>query len=605
MKHLGATLPSWLPVLPVVWMTVVLAGPGLVLRWLVRHRRTRSVATPEPAAGGAGTWQWVVGGWAVAGVLGALTFRLGIGRPDAISQSYDAVFHLHALRYIEETGSSSPLDLERMIYASGSYPSLWHALASLVMPTVSGSIPAAANLTALSVAVVVWPLGCVLLVRQLLGPRPALLGAAAVLSMGFVGFPWFVLSWGVLWPNSLGIALVPSVLACLVSVLGVAERDVLGGPAMGLLALVASAAACAMAHPGAFISAVVLGSALALVVALQRAVRWSRQGHRVNGLAQLGGTVLVVLAGWALLYAVPGVRNTSSDWPASTTIPAELVRHLVGGPGNTAPEYAVSLLVLIGAVRCLWCSRLRWLVPAHLASVGLDVLAAGNDSPFIQQLTGFWYNTRYRLAAVVPVTGVVLGVVGMSAVAALVLHLAKRGGSTTVPYPLPVLGVLVVVGVLSRGYGLGTHADFLAIRYLFAETDPARSLVSPAEQQFLAQLDRYVPPDALLVGDPWDGSSLAWAIGDRQVVYPHFTGGRTAAQVYLANHLREAARDPAVCPAVRQTGATFVLSFGPEFSPPLLFPGGYPGILDFEAGPGFELVASAGAAQLYRITGCG
>jgi len=54
MKHLTATLPSWLPVLPVVGMTVVLAGPGPVLRWLVRHRRTRSVATPEPAAGVAG-----------------------------------------------------------------------------------------------------------------------------------------------------------------------------------------------------------------------------------------------------------------------------------------------------------------------------------------------------------------------------------------------------------------------------------------------------------------------------------------------------------------------------------------------------------------------
>lgn len=179
---------------PLAGMTLVLTTPALVLRGVGRLPAAPRTSVVDDGSDARMEWVWVLGGWAVAAALGILTLRLGAGRPDAVSQSYDAVFHLNALRYIEETGSASPLDLQGMIHAGGFYPSLWHAFASLVMPAVSGSVPAAANLATLSQAVVVWPLGCVLLVRQLLGPRPELLGAAAVLSMGFVAFPWSVLS---------------------------------------------------------------------------------------------------------------------------------------------------------------------------------------------------------------------------------------------------------------------------------------------------------------------------------------------------------------------------------------------------------------------------
>lgn len=588
---------------PLAGMTLVLITPAFVLRGVGRFPAAPRTSVVDDGSDARMEWVWVLGGWAVAAALGILTFRLGAGRPDAISQSYDAVFHLNALRYIEETGSASPLDLQGMIHAGGFYPSLWHAFASLVMPAVSSSVPAAANLAALSQAVVVWPLGCVLLVRQLLGPRPELLGAAAVLSMGFVAFPWFVLSWGVLWPNALGLALIPAVLACLVSALGVAERDVLGGPVTGVLALGASGLACAAAHPGAFISAVVLGSVLSLAVALQRALRWSREGNWRTGLGQLLATMAVVALGWVVLYSVPGVLLTVSDWAATTTIPAAIGRDLIGGPENTAPALAVSTLILVGALRCLWRSRLWWLVFAYLMSVGLDAVAAGNDSPLSLKLTGFWYNDRYRLASVVPVTGLVLAVVGLGTLATLVVRCVNRRWSRTTP--IPVLAVLILVGLISEGYGLGEHANFLSIRYLLAENDPSDSLVSPAEQQFLTGLGHYVPKDALVLGTPWDGSSLAWALGDRRVVYPHFSGPRTAAERYLNDHLRDAATDPAVCPAVRQTGAAYVLNMGATFSPPLLVPVEYPGMQRLARQPGFALVVGTNTAQMYKITACG
>ncbi|MEO6899171.1 MAG: DUF6541 family protein, partial [Mycobacteriaceae bacterium] len=331
--------------LPVLALTAVLAVAGLVLR----RRPGRHSGPDGSESRGRAALGWVVGGIGGAAALAALTFRLGIGRPDAVSQSYDAVFHLNALRYITETGSASPLDLNGMIGRSGGfYPSLWHACAVLLVPLTGGEVPVAANLTALLIAGLLWPLSCVFLVRQLLNPPAVLLAAAAVLSMAFVGFPWFTLSWGVLWPQTLGIALIPAVLACALSALGVAREDVLGGPVMGVLALGAAAVACAAAHPGAVISAFLLASVLALATALDRVQRWWRRG-RLLALGQLAGTVVALAVVWWLLFTTPGIRNTTTNWAATTTVTRAVLRHLVGAPNGTAPAYLVSALVLVGA----------------------------------------------------------------------------------------------------------------------------------------------------------------------------------------------------------------------------------------------------------------
>ena len=575
----------WTPI-PIAVVALVAAAPGVVL-----GRRGHAV----PWSG----WVAVLGGWAVAGALAAVTFRLGIGRPDAVSQSYDAVFHLNALRYVAETGSASPRDLTGMTGATGFYPSLWHAVAALVVPAAGGSVPAAANLTSMAVALVVWPLGSALLTRQLLGPRPVPVGAAAVLSMAFVSFPWFPLSWGVLWPNTLGIALIPAVLACLLSALGVARDDLLGGPWQAVAALSATGVACADAHPGAFVSALVLGAILALATAITRCTHSRGQSTAGAGVLQL----LVTLAGVALvgaaLFLVPGIRNTAADWAATTTVGRATWRELIGGPDATAPAYTVALLTLVGALACLTRARLWWLVPAHAASVGLDALAAGTDAPISQELTGFWYNDRYRLAAVVPVTGTLLAVVGVGALAAA---LARR---TRANRAVLAAALLALAAVPTRAFGLGAHADFLAVRYLLAEDSPTASLLSPAEQAFLRdRLPRDVPPGAVIAGDPWDGSSLAWAIGDRDVLFRHFNGRFTPDQRYLADHLRDAATDPRVCPALRDTGVRYVLSLGPLFDPPLLTPTGWGGIQAIDGQPGFTLVAAEGTARLYEVTAC-
>ena len=359
------------------------------------------------------------------------------------------------------------------------------------------------------------------------------------------------------------------------------------------------AVACADAHPGAFVSALVLGAVAALATAITRCTHFWGQSKAGRGVLQLLATLAAVAAVGVALFVVPGIRNTTSDWAATTTVAGAAWRELIGGPDATAPAYTVAVLTLVGALTCLTRARLWWLVPAHAASIALDALAAGTDAPISQELTGFWYNDRYRLAAAVPVTGTLLAVVGLGALGAVLARSTRRNRTALIAV------LLALTAVLTRAFGVGAHANFLAVRYLFAENSPTASLLSPAEQDFLRErLPDDVPPGAVIAGDPWDGSSLAWAIGDRDVLFPHFNGRFTPDQLYLADHLRDVATDPDVCPAVRATGVGYVLNLGPLFDPPLLTPGGWGGMQDITGQPGFTLVAAAGTARLFEVTAC-
>lgn len=597
--------------LPVVLATLAIVGGGVLVHLPVRRRprhgrdrrgvRLVRRSGPRPSTSRS-TWWFVVGGWALAAALVAATFRLGLGRPDEVSQTYDGVFHLNALRYVQQTGSSSPLDVQGMTGGSY-YPSLWHALASLVLPAAAGSVPGAANLASLGFAAVVWPLGCVFLVRQVLGARPVLLGLAAILSAAFTGFPWVVLSWGVLWPNSLGIALLPALIACLTSAVGAARDDLLGGRLRGWLATGAAAVACGSAHPAAFISGVVLGSVLLLVRSLQSTNRSWPTAARRRAVIQLAVTLGVVTVGWVVLFATPGIRQLQQRWEATVSAPTGMAEHLVGTSDGSRPSYLLSGLVLVGALQCARRPELRWVLVAHVVSVALDVLTASSNGVFAHAVAAFWYDDRHRLLAVVPVTGVVLAVLGVEAVHSLAVrlvrtHATRAGVAVGRGWAAAPLLVALVLASGAAALGVPGHAAVLALR-----NSSASDLVTVQEQEFMQQLDDVLPADALIIGNPWDGSSLAWAVGNRRVLYPYFAGTRTPAAQYLADHLNDLATDPSVCRAVRDTGVTHVLRLNPSLF--TRYPLGYTGTYGAGNGPGFTPVVVNEVGQLFRITGCG
>ena len=148
--------------------------------------------------------------WTVSAVLMATICVRFIDAPDAFSQTYDAVYHLNAVRWIIDTGNASSVDFDMVVSNGTVYPLGWHTLVVLTM-RLSGvtSIPLATNAVMCAVAVLVWTSGIMMLTGALTADRRAGRLATAVLASAAPAFPLLGLFWGILYPTFLATALLP------------------------------------------------------------------------------------------------------------------------------------------------------------------------------------------------------------------------------------------------------------------------------------------------------------------------------------------------------------------------------------------------------------
>ncbi|TCK27398.1 DUF6541 family protein [Pseudonocardia endophytica] len=612
--RIGVGWGAW----PAVAAAVLCAVVALAVRTGLRRVRRTSPSTDRPR------WSFRLRGGPDGDLAGAalaagmvvtvaicwLTAVLGFGRIDAISATYDAVHHYSAVARIMATGDASSLTLGELTSPGHpvAYPAAWHDVVALVGLTSGASIPVASNVVALVVAAVVWPLSCVLLVRQTAGRRAGAFLVAPVLATAFTAMPWMVMTWGVLWPNLLGVALLPAGLAAVVGVLGLARDSALGRGSALLLGAIA-VAGLGLAQPNALVGLLVLGLSPLVVAAVLTAVRRARTRRWVTAVAAPVGALAVVLGVvWLLAWSPFLAAVRSFDWPA-TMGRLEAVRGVLLNGMNQRPDlWAVSVLVVIGAVFALRSPRTAWLVPAHATSAFLYVLAASREDALTAALTGAWYNDSYRLAAMVPVTGVALASLGVVETVRLLLRAANALPGVDLPperrrlLALPAVAVAAVALVLaSDGFRVGVHAIAVAGTYQRDES----TMLSPGQREFLDEVGREVPVDDVVAENPWTGNALLYPLTGRQVTFPHLSGSWTPDQEVVRQRLRDAATDPTVCPAVRAAGVTYAIDAPVTFWPWDERSGTYPGLTGLDRAPGFEPVVSGGGSTLYRITACG
>lgn len=549
-------------------------------------------------------------GTAVTAAIGWLTVMLAFGPVDAISPTYDAIYHYSAVARIVQTGDASSLTLGELNSPGrpSAYPAAWHDVVSLVVASTGASIPAASNLAAFAAAAVVWPLSCTLLVRQVVGRRAGALLVAPVLATAFTAMPWLLLNWGVLWPNLLGLALVPAGLAAVVTVLGL-TRDSAVGRFRALLLGAAAVPALALAHPNAAVSLLVLSLSPLVVAAGITTVRHVRR-HRfaTAALAPAGALAAVAAVVWLLAWSpyLDGVR--AFDWQASMGAREALTGVLWNGTNKRPELVVVSVLVVVGAVLALRHARTAWLVPAHLTSALLYTLAVAREGDLVTALTGAWYNDSHRLAAMVPITGVplatlgVLGAAGLAVRAVAALRRAEttpeRGRLLAVPAAAVLAAALVL---LTDGFRIGVHAAVIADAYRY-ETG---RVLQPGQREFLEAAGRATAPGAVVAANPWTGNGLLYPLTGRQVLFPHLSGTWTPDQELVRMRLHDVARDPVVCPALRATGVGYVIDGPVTWWPWDPRADTYPGLSEIDRAPGFEPVLSGGGSTLYRITACG
>ncbi|WIY04897.1 hypothetical protein QRX60_13995 [Amycolatopsis mongoliensis] len=589
---------AWSPLL----VLLVFAGLALVLGCVVVPLRRRL----PPAAPGD---SWPVVGASVAGLagavlLGALAVRLSIRGPEELVQTDDSSFHYNAIANILNTRDASTFMIDTLGVpgrAHGFYPAAWHDLGSLFVMISGSSVPAAANILSVTIALVVWPLGCVLLMRQLAGPSKLALGLAGLLSTAFGAFPWEMLGWGILWPNLLGLSLVPAALAALLSVTKLAKEDAIGRGRAWLLAP-AFLVALTIAHPNAVISLAAIALPLVFLGFARASLRRYRAGRRLPAALLAAPIVLAAPVYWLVVVKSGVFAVTMSADAKPFESPSHAIGEaLTGATNGRGAGWVLAVLVIVGAVSCFRQRSLRWLVAGHAISAGLYVLAAGVQWPGRRMFTGFWYTDSHRLAAMLPITGIPLAVIGVLAVIAAVRSwlssasfldqrrtLATRASAVVLP-------VVFLLLLLSTG-GLNVLDHRNRVLSAYPKVDP---LVNQEEYDLFKRIAERTEPGTIVAQMPYNGSPAVMALTRRQVLFPQLNIGRlTSDQIYLARHLNQAATDPRACAIADRLAVRYLLTND--------IPRGnlWDGLAYPAPSAGFRQIDQGGTFKLYRVPLC-
>jgi hypothetical protein len=498
------------------WFLVIATAIVLILVVAGTLIRRFTASSGSPMAGSGVPGRWTVGGHVavaaaacVAAAVAARVFLRGSGGLDAVGQGWDAVFHANAVRLIAESGNSSSVGLTAIGNPETDglffYPNAWHSLQALVFQLSESSIPEVMNASAVVCAALMLPLGVVALLRAA-GTRATVAACAAFVSTAFAAFPFDLWTWGQLYPYAAAMCLALPFLALLL--VWRRRADVL---LTGLVAAVA--VAIFLTH-----SSVVFVVAVPALLLLARELVGSADRWRLLGRL----SVLTAVSGFLALPHLRGLQSSVSgvagfDWPAVGNISTAFGDALLQGNAADVPQWSLGLLMTIGLLLLLRSTEHRWIAVSGGVFAFLYVVAAALQDTRLDVLTAPWYNDRYRIAAAIPLFG-------MLALGFLLAGVADRLRSLVPPSServgVAVRGVAVTatlaVFVLTVGFSMDRNSERLRPSF-------ASPVVSDLERAGMSLLPALVGPDEVVMNDRLDGSNWIYALTGVRTVFLHYS----------------------------------------------------------------------------------
>ena len=539
------------------------------------------------------------------GVLAVLGAALpGMGTPDELVDSTDAVAHLNRIRAFLDTGDFSSL-------GPSTYPSGFHAIAASAMQVLPQlGIVEAANLAALTAAAVIWPLGCVALARHTFSHATIILLGAGLASAAFTTFPFMLMGWGVLWPNLLATALFPGALVPALVATGTLRPTATLSRPVAAVVTVLLVPGLTLSHPNSLVALAMVVVLALMAAAANRAAR-TYGNERGRALAALAALLAAVVAA---LVAAPRlsrqIADTASyDFATTEGLGGALREVVLLSLQIPSALWGLVLVLLAGLVACARRPRQRWVVVTYAVCVVLYVLAATSRTPLGVLLTGYWYNDKVRLSALATVPAMLLVVAGI-AVVARGLRRVLVGFTPASPPLAPhhtVLRIMVAAGTLVA-FVLGTvvvnhdAATSLTKRY-YRPPQADHVLITPQERTDLGQLARLLPDDAVTAGVPANGSAFLYALYDRPVLFDSLLLNPDPDSALIGLHLKEALRRTDVCDALRRKNVQYAVTGPVRYW--LSLSERTVGLAALGDTPGFAEIGRAGRYRLYRITACG
>jgi hypothetical protein len=521
--------------------------------------------------------------------------------PEAFPQHPDTIFHLADAQWMLERDNISSLHANGFIFPSGTgfYPAAFHGFTATVSMLTGVPVVVATSCLVLASAGLVWPLGMFLLARSVVGNSAGVVLATAVAAVAFTGFPYFLMGFGVLWPNLFGQTLLPGCLAILAAALArlITNHAPAATPLRAAIVLAASIPGLALAHPNAFISFALFAYLMLVGALLGRA--WARRRRPRTATAYLGGTLLSSLfAAWVVGRIRPeNMLKTGAIGP-ELPFDAALEDLIFLAPRGAGYLPLLSAVTLFGAVVLLYRRRgAGWVVAALGIMFGLYFLNVTVDSWELRNLTWPWYNNAVRMQAVAILPATLAAAAGLSTLGLLIARPLRRfawapmAGTST---------VLVAFVAATSGY----MPEHEAILNRYFHPPAANSWASPAELRWLHSLASHVPEDGVVAANPWNGGTYLYVVSGRHLLVPTEKANMGADRILLSARLDDVGTDPEVCAAARRQGVTHAITGGQPFSWVSDRMRLYVGIDSVGTSPAFEKVAAKGHYTLYRMTEC-
>jgi uncharacterized membrane protein len=539
----------------------------------------------------------------------------GFGNVERVSQTFDNIYHLNAIRTIIDTQNGSSLTLGNLTPESQSfYPAAWHDMVALVSMLFNLTIPASVNITNVVIGCLVWPLSLLFLMTRITGPRLLPIVLTAAIAPAFPAFPYLMVDFGVLYPNHLAIAILPAVIGAFLQLLGMTQAET---PTFwaGFLSLAAALPGMLLAHPStllAFIAFIlpIFATRVWWAFVTRRDSRRRRRSFIVIA-ASFAVFCVIGLACWILVRP----SAASSTWPSFQTAAQATGEVLAGTPMGLPHGELMFILTVTGIIFLLLAKRQRWVVGMFFMGAWLYVISTSHPvGDFRTFVSGIWYNDSNRLAALLPIVAAPVVILGAEFLVRWVTKTVMQSALYTrlAATKMPALNHRLIVSaglavILTGGMAFQLQSGAMTAeqmklngRYYVGHDS---LLLSDDERTLLNRLPQIVPADDVVLGNPWTGASLVYAISDRQTLKPHIYGAISTDAQYLLDRWEEASFNPAVCDTIRETKAYYALDFGRlevhRASHPLA------GTEKLDGRKGIELVDQQGDARLYKVTACG
>ncbi|WP_147385433.1 DUF6541 family protein [Propionibacterium ruminifibrarum] len=544
-----------------------------------------------------------------ATALTLINLMILLGQPRNFSQTFDNVFHLNAVRWILDhlNGSALTVSMTSGDQAPSFYPMAWHDTISLGLLTLhSSDVTAGTNAAILSIGAVVWILGCLCLVNAAFRCSSLGIVAAGFISAGFPSFPFDPISFGVLYPNFLGIALLPGTMVITLQTLGLGTRRV---PSVrGIVLCIFAIGGVALAHPNSFLSYCLVLLPIMLIWALKLATQgWNEKSRPTTWAPSV--LFLVTLVGVVKLWPVLQPTAYQDAWPPVQSTAQAIGEALLAAPLGAAPAWIIGVLAMVGSVRVIVTRQHVWMIACHVVMIFFwIVISSWELNPQRTSLVGGFYSDPHRIADTLPVTTLPLAALGASWLGAGLsawvkkMWLARKHQNTT--WIDPVLIIIEVLALLYFTQYSGTVRQAVGRGIITYQATSNAPLVDSDELALIEKLPDLVPAGSVIAVTPYNGASMTYALQGLATTTTHISYDWTHDQTIINEHLDEAATDSEVCTALKDLNVNYALDFGP-----VEINGGtrsteYPGFDSLATSPGFEIVDREGHAVLYRITAC-